>query len=118
MFDYKGMGEKELVRCCQYYKRNFVKAKYGVSENYSQGRIYREYARFPKWKSLYVYSEHGIEFDEVYPHEINNDAEAMFVFSDEKLAAYKKNSNKPCYKVIHPFVWFRKKNNIIQDLNR
>lgn len=109
-FDYQGFSEDHLLKICSKadLHTGFAKWKYGVTENYSQGRIYREYARFPKWKSLWVYSEHGIEFDIVGQHEVDNDAEALFVFSEGKLQNYKKVSAKPVYQVLHPFVWYRR----------
>lgn len=119
MFDYKGYSEKKLQQLCcdKYIRREFAKNQYGVSGQYSMGKIYREYGNFPWWKKLYIYSEHGVEFDITYPHEVDNDAECMFVFSDAKLNDYKKHSDKPVYKVQHPFVWYRRHHNITQDKN-
>lgn len=116
LFDYKGYDEKTLINLCNNDNKitGFAKWKYGVTEQYSQGKIYREYANFPIWKSLYIYSEHGIEFDVVDKHEIENDADAMFVYSDAKLKNYKKVSNKPVYKVIQPLVWYRREHKINQ----
>ncbi len=116
-FDYKGYSEKTLSKICGKADLNagFTKWKYGCSENYSQGRLYREYARYPEWKSIFIYSEHGIQFDIVGQHEIGNDAEAMFVFSEAKFQSYKKVSDKPVYKVLHPFVWYRREHNIQKD---
>lgn len=116
-FDYQGYPEKYLLELCDKSDLNAgcTKWKYGCTENYSQGRLYRECARFPKWKSLYVYSEHGIEFDVVGQHEVDNDAEAMFVFSEGKLQNYKKVSDKPVYKVLHPFIWYRRAYGIEKD---
>lgn len=118
-FDYKGYDEKTLINLCSSEGKftGFAKWKYGVTEQYSQGKIYREYANFPSWKPLYIYSEHGVEFDVVGNHEIENDAEAMFVFSDGKLENYKKVSNKPVYRVIQPLVWYRREHKINQVKN-
>ena len=117
MFDYQGYSDKKLQRLCnvKYIKQEMAKSPYGVSGQYSQNKIYRQYGNFPWWKKQYIYSEHGVEFDITYPHEVNNDAECMFVFSDAKLQDYKCHSDKPVYKVQHPFVWYRKKHNINQD---
>lgn len=118
-FDYHGFSSKKLNKLCnkKYIRKEISKNQYGVSQQYSQGRLYHEYAKFPRYKRLYCYSEHGIEFDVTYPHEIENDAEMMFVFSDGKLESYRKSSQKPVYKVVHPFAWYRKENNIKQDDN-
>ena len=112
MFDYKGFSEEHLKSICS--EENSIKPKaeikYWTSEVYSQGSNYRDYANYPDFLPLYVYSEHGIEYNTVGKHEINNNAEAMFVFSDKKLNNYKKVSKKPCYKVMCPMIWFRQNN--------
>ncbi len=115
-FDYKGYDEKKLLSLCDRKNANTGDAKwrYGVSEQYSQGRIYREYAGYPSWLSLYAYSDHGIGNPEVEKHELENNAPVMFVFCDEKLANYKNQSSKPCYKVAQPLIWWRKQHNITQ----
>lgn len=115
-FDYNGYTEEQLIKLCNNENKfnGFAKWKYGITEQYSQGKIYREYANYPLWRPLYIYSEHGIEFDIVYKHEIDNDAEAMFVFSDEKLINYQKECQKPVYKVMQPLVWYRNEHNLDQ----
>ncbi len=116
-FDYRGLSSEELLRKCgeEDLLNDFAKGKFRMTECYSQGRIYREYARFSKWKSICIYSEHGIEFDVVGEHEFKNKAAGMFVFSENKLQNYRKVSDKPAYKVFHPFVWYRREHNIQKD---
>ena len=38
----------------------------------------------------------------------------MFVFADDKLKNYKEKTNKPVYKILSPFVWYKKKNKILE----
>lgn len=112
MFNYKGYTEVECEKLCD--SSNVLpretSVKYWTSEWYSYGKWYRDYACISEKIPLFVYSEHGVAFDVVHKHELENDAEAMFVFSDAKLERYKKLSSKPCYKVMNPFVWYRRQN--------
>ncbi len=117
MFDYKGFSEEHLclISSDEKVEKLKTKNKYWTSEVYSQGCNYRNYANYPDFLPLYVYSEHGIEFNVVGKHEIRNSAAAMFVFSDKKLENYKKVSRKPCYKVMCPMIWYRRNNVNIEN---
>lgn len=117
MFDYKGMTEEELKVLCDKKSVNRGKAKWlhWPSEVYSFGSLLRDFAFFPKKLSLNVYSEHGIGTPNIGLNEINNDAAFMFVFADDKLKNYKEKTNKPVYKILSPFVWYKKKNKIKQS---
>lgn len=112
MFDYQGLTAQELENLCD--KKNIqkynIRPMYHPGEIYSQGYYYRKYARFPHCLPLMIFSEHGIEFGSVEKNEIENDAYAMFVFSDYKKEKYEQVSSKNCYKVLHPLVWYRKNN--------
>ena len=120
MFDYKGQTEEELLKLCddKYANKGNAKWLYWPSEVYSFGKYYREQAFYPSFLPLHVYSIHGVEVGAtVYPHELNNDSEAMFVFSKEKQQAFMEKSKKPCYITIPPLIWYRKHHKIKQDKN-
>lgn len=113
-FDYKGYSEEKLFRLCnKRVKKGVAKWQYWTSEVYSQGRHYRRYGFYPVFLPLFVYSDHGPADTLVYPHEIKNDAEAMLVIDNRKVLKYKEQSQKPCYSVISPLVWYRRQNKII-----
>ncbi len=114
MFDYKGFSEEKLIELCDDKNVDKGKAewKYWPSEVYSFGRHYRRYGFYPSFLPLYVYSDHGVGNTKASYHELKNDAEATLFFSLLKVEDYKKQSNKPCYLMINPFVWYRKHNNI------
>lgn len=117
-FDYKGYSEKQLLLLCdtkQATKRPYDIA-YWTSEHYSIGAYLRGYARYPSWLPIFVYSQHGVGNHTISAHEIGNDAEAMFVFSQEALKNFHAISDKPCYQVTMPYVWYRRKHNIRQSL--
>lgn len=113
-FDYKGYSEEKLFKLCnKRIKRGIAKWIYWPSEVYSFGKHFRNYGFYPSILPLYIYSDHGVAVDtKVYPHELENDAQAMLVYNEEKLVNYKKKSNKPCYKSIAPFAWYRKNKKI------
>lgn len=119
MFDYTGLTAEVLTQLCNEKSvlKTFLKPKYALTEYYSQGVLYRDFAKFPSWLPLCVFSEHGIGSGIVPRYEIDNDAQAMFVFTSKKLEKYRMLTYKPCYKVMHPFVWYRQNNKISRDEN-
>lgn len=119
-FDYKGQSEEELLKLCdeKYANKGNAKWLYWPSEVYSFGKYYREQAFYPSFLPLHVYSDHGVDgAQEVFKHELENDAKAMLVFSEEKQKAYMEKSKKPCYITIPPLVWYRKHYKIEKDKN-
>ena len=118
-FNYKGLSEKELIGLCSdklATKRHRV--AYWTSEAYSFGEHYRNYGYYPSFLPLFVYSDHGVGgIQEVFKHELENNAPAFFVFNEKKYKNYKKQSRKPCYITIPPLIWYRKHNKIEQSKN-
>lgn len=116
VWTYEGMSEAELLAVCiQKNADKGVAAKqFGISEMYSQGKIFREYSGFPSWLPLNICADHGAGGAEVLRSELENDAYAMFSFGSEKCIAYRTVSEKPCFRVMHPFVWYRRNNGIAQ----
>ena len=120
MFDYKGCSEEELLRLCdeKYANKGNAKWLYWPSEVYSFGKYYREQAFYPSFLPLHIYSMHGMEPKvTTYNHELNNNSEAMFVFSKEKQQAFMEKSKKPCYIITPPLIWYRRHHKIKQDKN-
>ncbi|HNW25909.1 MAG TPA: hypothetical protein PLG15_00700 [Candidatus Gastranaerophilaceae bacterium] len=115
-FDYKGYSEEKLLRLCDETKsdRGIAKWKYWSAEVYSFGRHIRDYAFYPSAFTLYCFTDHGAGayFDEVAKHELESDAPCQFYHSPLSVELFKKVSNKPCYTLFSPFVWYRRKNKI------
>lgn len=117
-FTYRGYPIKKLLQLCDVSKTDRGKAPvlFSLPEQYSQGRIFREYARFPEDLPLNIYADHGamyITFD-VYPHELYNRAYAYFAFHSKKYENFMQQSKKLCYKVPQPMIWYRREHNIEQ----
>jgi len=88
---------------------------YWTSELYSFGRLYRDWGCYPSWLPIFVYSDHGIHKPaEFSPHEKNNDANVHFTFNSERVLNNKNIESKEVILVTHPWVRYRKKNNIKQ----
>ena len=117
MFDYKGYSEEKLLELCDDAKANRGKADwlYWTPEVYSFGRHYRKYAFYPSSLPLHIYSEHGVGNPKIYPHELENNAEAFFVFCEEKCKEYRKISKKPCYITTPPMILYRRRHKIKQS---
>lgn len=119
-FNYRGYPIKKLVELCdmKFVDRGKAPVLFGLPEQYSQGRIFREYARFPEDLPLNIYADHGIGIDvKAYPHEIENSAFAFFAFHEKKYENYRLHSSKPCYKVPPPMIWYRREHGIEQTEN-
>jgi len=88
---------------------------YWTSELYSFGRLYREWAYYPDFLPLFIYSDHGVhKVPGFMPHELNNGAKVHFTFNEKRVL---KNSNTLDKKVIlvpHPWVTYRRRKNISQ----
>ncbi len=118
MFDYTGFSERKLARLCSrsFACKPLCKIPYWSSEIHSIGRYLKEYAGIPEWISLFVYSQHGANYDlQRDEHEIDNDAEAMLVFNTDMLELYTRESSKPCYQITMPYVLHRRLHNIVQS---
>lgn len=120
-FTYRGYPIKKLQQLCDFAEIDRGKAPvlFNLPEQYSQGRIFREYARFAEDLPLNIYADHGaldMAFD-VFPHEINNNAYAYFAFHSKKLENFIRQSKKNCYKVPQPLIWYRREHKIEQDEN-
>lgn len=117
--DYKGYSVEQLLSLCdeKNVKMTCKKVLYWVSEVYSAGEAYRQYANFPKSFPLNIYSDHGVDECNVYPHEIENDAPYMLVFSDEKRKIYETKSTKKVFNIIPPLILYRRMHNIEKNAN-
>ncbi|MEP7171086.1 MAG: hypothetical protein ABI855_17090 [Bacteroidota bacterium] len=95
-----------------------LNSPYVPSNIYGFGKHLKEYGFFPDSLPLCIYMDHGITFaDKIPPHEINNDAPCMFKFSPRLVKIYKSVSDKPCYPLPSPYVFYRRKNKITVNSN-
>jgi|GEM_PF-2158435 len=111
-----GMSEKQILDLCSDNNNHpiFRGAPYWTAEIYSLGKHIRKYAFYPKLLPLAIYTDHGPGqiVDHPFKHELETDAPTMFYHSIESVKIWKKFSNKPCYTIYSPFVYYRRKNNI------
>jgi len=117
---YDGYSDCELELLCDSSGINTGNAPwaYWTSEIYSFGRLYREWALYPKFLPLYIYSDHGVHKPSGFTsHEVENDAKVHFVFNQKRVEENAGNLDKNVLCVPHPWVTYRKKNNIAQLLN-
>ena len=117
-YSYQGFSVQKLEELCDKEHRQAGPCPpvYPLAEQYSQGRIYREYARFPMELPLYVYSDHGIHLSaELRPDERAQKAYAMFSYSRSRFPKLEQSlAPQPCYRIPHPLVWYRHEHNIEQ----
>ncbi len=94
--------------------RGHARWKYWPPEIYSFGRHIRDYAGYPAYLPLHVYTDHGagMYYNGIPPHELNSGAYCQFYHSPENVRAFRKLSNRPCYTMLSPFVHYRRKNGI------
>lgn len=115
----QGMTEDELLELCsEKNSRNYFRgAPFWTAEAYGFGKYIREYARYPKFLPLAIYTDHGPQRipEKPYEHELQSGAPVMFYHSPESVKIWRKFSQKPCYTLFSPFVFYRRKNNITQD---
>jgi hypothetical protein len=108
-------NELELLADSKEVNKGIASWVYWTSELYSFGRLFREWAYYPKLLPLFVYSDHGVHKKSTFDsHEINNNANYHFTFNEERVlknATYKK---KRVICVPHPWIIYRRRNNINQ----
>jgi len=117
-YSYQGFSVQKLEELCGREHRLAAPCPpvYPLCEQYSQGRIYREYARFPYELPLYIYSDHGIHLStELRPDEREQKAFAMFSYSRSRFPLLQKSLSMPCYRVPHPLIWYRHEHGIAQS---
>jgi hypothetical protein len=106
------MTEKELIKLVN-YKRT-IKGSY-EPEMYGFGKIYREMGFYPKFLPFHIICQHGVSlWDEPQSHDFNSKYPVMFVFSKRMQKAWQGISKKPCFVIQHPYIFYRKKNKILQ----
>ena len=117
----QGFDENKLLELCdeKYVHNGFALWNYWTAENYSFGRHIRRYAFFLPFLPLNIYTDHGAASlsDKPYAHELEAKAYCQFYHSPELVNNWKKYSNKPCYTLYSPFVSYRRKNKIEQNIN-
>lgn len=121
-FDYRGYSTTELESLCNAQNSNHgtVPWMFWTAEIYSFGKNLRDYAYLPSFIPLNCYTDHGAGYyydERIPPHELNNDSAVQLYHSPYSVEMFKKVSSKPCYCMLSPVVWCRKKNKIEQIAN-
>jgi len=120
-FDYKGLSSQKLIELCDDKNafKGFAEWRYWTAEVYSFGKHIRECALYPSILPLHIFTDHGVGHysDGIAKQELENDAYCQFYHSTESVELFKKNSKKPCYTLLSPFVMCRRKNKIEQLKN-
>ena len=103
------MQIQELEEIC---KNPNDRKKYSWSDYYSLGICIKEYAKFPKFLNLEVYTDHGPAIREsLLPIDLNNHYRVSLLQNTIRIKSFKK-IGKPAYCTGSPFVHYRKKRNI------
>lgn len=114
----EGMTEEELLKLCD--PKNAFTGKfpwvYWTSELYSHGKYIREYAFYPQYLPLIMYSDHsGMSGSDIpSKHELETDAPVFFTFSKSKALKYRQMTGKQSYVMLLPAFFYRKKYRINQ----
>lgn len=110
------MTEEELFDLCKEPVKK--KGGYWTAEIYGFGPIIRKYGFYPKMFPLNIYFAHGITLHEKPArHELNNKAPVMLYFSPRLVNAFNRISDKPCFCLIAPNVYYRRTRNVQQVMN-
>lgn len=120
-FDYKGYSEETLLALCDSANIDAGNAEwvYWTAEVYSFGRHIRDYAFYPSFLPLLCFTDHGAgtfsHMAGIPKHEFESTAPVQFYHSPDVVNVFKKVSEKLCFCMFSPFVWYRKKNDISQS---
>lgn len=116
------MQEDPLVTYCN---TDISKSKYEILTDpywttrvYSIGKYLREYSYYPLWMPLCVYTDHGIRGSHIpFKHELESDAPTMLCHSPKTKMEWERFSSKPCFVMYSPFIFYRRKYNILPMIN-
>lgn len=110
-----GMSESEIKKLCNSRSfKGFKAPPFWTAEIYGLGYIIREYGYYPKFLPLCINTDHGpATLDYPIKLELDSYAPCQFYHSHYLVKKWKKLSKKACYVLYSPFVFFRKKNNIV-----
>ena len=104
-----GMTDAELEFAC---KAKIIWSRvriYWTSEMSSFGKCLRYWAKYPRVLPLNVYSDHGVGlFSQLFPHELDNQANVHFTWHPMKEQRYKNLANKKVIQITHPWVSYRR----------
>ncbi|MET0394927.1 MAG: hypothetical protein ABW019_17415 [Chitinophagaceae bacterium] len=90
-----------------------MKSPFFINEVYGLGYWLKDYAYYPKSWPLFTFMDHGMALsDRITPHEVENPAPLIFKFSPRAVKLYKKESRKPVYNIVNPFVHYRRSRKI------
>lgn len=114
----QGMTEEELFKLCD--PKNAFTGRcpwvYWTSELHSHGKFIREYAFYPQYLPLTIYSDHSatVGSDVPFKHELETDAPVFLTFSKSKALKYRQMTGKRSYVMLLPAFFYRKKYKINQ----
>lgn len=114
------MNEKELIELCDPHniKKRKAKVVYLHSEIYGVGKHLRKYGFYPEFLPLFVNSDHGYTSSPIPGRtELTINAPYFLTYSKTKAQNWKRFSDKPCYVMFSPFVFYRRQNNIEKNKN-
>lgn len=104
-----GMTDAELELACEDQFTGISPWIHWTSEIYSLGKCLRAWARYPNFLPVFVYSDHGVGLhSNLFPHELENQAEVHFTWHPLKEQRYKNAGNKKVIQIIHPWISYRR----------
>lgn len=89
-----------------------------TAEVYGFGVHIRKYAWYPKWLPLCIETDHGPgDRDAPLTSELESTAPVQLYHSSLRVRQWRTLSRKPCYCLLSPYVYYRKKNGIEKSLD-
>ncbi len=111
----RGLTENELISMSTHQSdiRGFLEP-----EMYGFGKEFRYLGRYLNSLPLYFSCQHGVSlWDKPQSHDLNSPYPVMFVFSKRMQNAWRKISKKPCFVLTNPFITYRRRCNLQQNIN-
>jgi hypothetical protein len=104
-----GMTDAELELTCEAQFTGISPWAHWTSELYSFGKCLRFWTKYPGIFPLFVYSDHGVGLESnLFPHELENQAEVHFTWHPMKEQRYKDSADKKVIRIIHPWISYRR----------
>ena len=121
-FPYRGMSDRELIAACQdkgWPSRGYVSWLNWESETYSHGKIFREWARYPRLLPLFFSSDHGVNWSSIFwKNEQESKGIDYLTWNYKKFLNHKNKSKKKVHYVPHPWTFYRRTLRATETPNR
>ena len=105
-----GMTDRQLVAACLdkgWPSRGYVSWIHWESETYSHGRIFREWARYPRIFPLFFSSDHGVSRWSIFwQREQETKYKDYLTWNYKKYLSYRKIVDKKIHYVPHPWTFY------------